>query len=451
MSKRAIVTVGISDARIFGPYLDRWTRTFGQYGGADYMKVWHREWPPGSMTHRQCHYAFKVHAVWETYQRGYTSILWFDASCWATRPLGPLWERLERDGHVLVEDANKLGNWSSDASLAMFNVTRDEAMKIPLMCGTCWGVDLTNPRSLTFLERLRALAVPENFIGTHNSRHPGLRQHPRPGTEGAMVSNDERVWGHRSDEVWMSLLSHDLGMGTHAGVEFSGGGACDDRTCVRSGYNIDIGAGPDTYQEHATRKPRALEVFAEHTIDTALLSEGGYVLDAGCRNFSFARAMVARGCKVVALDADPTVEDPGIPGVAFFHFALADESGVRALIMDSNPEARRLAPAGAHIQAPTAEVQTVTLPQIMETLGIHEWDAVKLDIEGAEYGVLQSFPGGIARQISIEFHEHVEPRPQSVYDAIFEHLGKWYEVVQHAKERRYRTHPNFWDTLLSLK
>lgn len=238
-SKRAIVTVGASVTRLFGPYLERFKRTFLKFGGADYLKIWHREWPPGSPSHHECHYAFKVHAVYEAAQHGCTSILWLDSSCSAFAPLTPIWEHLERDGHILVEDANKLGKWSSDHSLATFGITRDEAMTVQLMCGTCWGVDLTVPRSRTFVELLRSYAKPEHFNGTHVSRLPGLPAHPRPGTEGSSVSNDERVWGHRSDEIYMGLLARQLGMITHAGEEFVGGsGNRNPRACIASGYDL---------------------------------------------------------------------------------------------------------------------------------------------------------------------------------------------------------------------
>lgn len=245
---RAIVTVGCSETRLFGPYLERFKRTFCKYGGADYLKIWHSGWPPGSPTHYDVHYAFKVHAVHEAFSRGHTSILWLDSSCNAFAPLDPMWERLERDGHVLINDDNKLGNWCGDHTLEVFGVTRDEAMKIHIMSGTCWGVDLRNPRSRIFLERLRSYATKEHFSGTHVSRLPGLPAHPRPDTEGYQVSNDERCWGHRSDETVSALLAREMGMITHTGVEFIGGcGVMNPRACIKSGYDLDVpppAAGP---------------------------------------------------------------------------------------------------------------------------------------------------------------------------------------------------------------
>lgn len=452
MPRRAIVTVGVSDGRIFGPYLERFERTFREYGGADYFKMWHREWPTGSPTHRNINYAFKLYAVQDAMDHGCTSVLWFDASCWAIRPLGSMWQHLERDGHLLIRDVNTLATWASDHSLAQFNVTRDEAEGIYLMCGTGYGLDLTNDRSRTFLERMRSHAIPGNFNGTHKSRHPGLAiEHPRPDTSGALYSDDPRCYGHRSDEVYMSLIARDLGMETHIGEEFAGGSTVWEKSCVRSGYTLPLNAGPDTYNERDPKLARSLHVIAEHTIDTALLTPAGLVLDAGCRNFNFARGLVDRGCRVIALDPDPTVTDPGIEGVAFFSLALAHEPGERELVITHDPQARYLAPVGATVQEERRTVQATTLLGLMDTLGIARWDAVKLDIEGSEYDILLNWPGPVATQISVEFHEHCAPRPQSVYDAIFAHLGQWYDVVQHAKERQHGCPENFWDTLMILR
>jgi hypothetical protein len=241
MNKRAIVTVGVSEStdRIFTPYLERFRRTFSRYGAAD-IAIWSKGWPPSSPKHSECHYAFKVHAIREAQRRGYTRILWLDSSCSAFAPLTPMWERLEHDGHVLIPDDNALGKWASDHCLATFGITRDAAMEIKLMCGTCFGLDLTVARSRLFLDRLHGFAVPEHFNGTHVSRLAGL-EHPRPGTEGFEMSNDERCWGHRSDEPYMSLLARGLNMKTESCVEFIGGGGlekADQRACIRSGYDL---------------------------------------------------------------------------------------------------------------------------------------------------------------------------------------------------------------------
>lgn len=477
--KRAIITVGVSQARQFGPYHKRFQETMGgdgvvkPFACADSVTRYETSWPPQSPSHLQVHYGFKIYAVKEALKQGYTSVLWLDVSAYAVAPLEPLWKEIEREGHYLAgapeitpsSSVDRLGSWTSDHTLAHFGVSRDDAMFIPLLSGTCFGLDLTNSRTMDFYERILSYAVPEHFNGTHKS---GIMGAP-PQEEGKRMSNDPRCQGHRSDECYMSLVSKQLGMKSSL-LYFAGGMGVRPDTVLRSGYNIEavpepIDAIPSPLKRGFEGRPPhwpKLEEIHEHTIDTALLTPGGFVLDAGCRNFGFSKALAERGCKVIALDADPTIEDPKIPGVSFLHLALSSKPGVRSLVMSSDPQARHLDPGGDYLATgERVAVAAVTIDHITDklaeitgekdVLSQKIWDVVKLDIEGSEYGVLQNWPGPIAKQISIEFHEHVAPKLPEVYDAIFKHLSQWYVVVQHEKTAMHGAGMNYWDSLLVLK
>lgn len=193
-----------------------------------------------------------------------------------------------------------------------------------------------------------------------------------------------------------------------------------------------------------------LVVIAEHTINLDRLT-GGFVLDAGCRNFTFAKELATRGCKVVALDADPTVIADDFKGV-FLNAAISDKAGERELVMCSDPQARYLAGWSVH-QDPCVKVQAMTISDLMKIYDIDHWDVVKLDVEGSEYSILAAWPGPVATQISVEFHEHCLGRPpDEVYTSIFKHLaGFGYEIVQHERDARMDAGMNFWDSLLTLK
>lgn len=254
MRRRAIVTVGVDYARKFGPYHERFEKTLAPAAGlscADDIKRWETEWPPGSPTHAEAHYAFKVHALKDAWRRGFTSLLWLDVSCYAVASLEPLWKVIEEQGYFLAGEpaldsetglvapdcdmasTDKLGEWSSDQSLSAFKVTRDQAMRIPLLCGCIIGLDLMHQRSRTFLDRMISFAVPEHFNGTHASGLLGMSSM----SEGWMVSDDPRVRGHRSDEVYMSLLARELKMPSSAEF-FTGGMAPKPSTVLRSGYSL---------------------------------------------------------------------------------------------------------------------------------------------------------------------------------------------------------------------
>ncbi len=152
---------------------------------------------------------------------------------------------------------------------------------------------------------------------------------------------------------------------------------------------------------------------------------------------------------MLSLDADPGVVDPQIASVHFRNVAIGDEPGERTFYLRNNPEARGFGAGDEN--CPTVRVPVMTVSQLLADRAIDMFDLVKLDVEGAEYEVLASWPGPIARQISIEFHDHCRPRAQSVYDAVIEHLSQWYDVVRHERDERYCAGPNYWDTLLALR
>jgi len=129
---------------------------------------------------------------------------------------------------------DRLGCWSSDRSLAEFRLSRDDAMKVTLLSGTCIGLDVTRAKSRLFLDRLTGYAQqPGHYNGTHASGLFGPPHLP----EGKQVSSDPRVAGHRSDEVYMTLIARDLKM-TSSGEMFTGGNAEKPSTIIKSGYNL---------------------------------------------------------------------------------------------------------------------------------------------------------------------------------------------------------------------
>jgi len=168
-----------------------------------------------------------------------------------------------------------------------------------------------------------------------------------------------------------------------------------------------------------------LDCVHGHTVDVDLFTKGGWVLDAGCRDFHFTKYATRRGCNVVALDADPTVADPHIEDVHFYNSAIAAYDGVYGFSMHENPEARGLSmDAGSAPSIVQVPVGTLAHWTTKHKVGV--WDCVKLDVEGAEYGILTGFPGPVAKQVSIEFHDHQWKRPVELYEQIYEHLSQWY-------------------------
>ena len=217
MSARCIVSVAT------GAYVPRQERLMESLRSAGYRDAvirWTNELPPGSPSHEDVPYGFKVFAIQEAFRRGHTSILWLDSPSLATAPLDGLFERIEREGHLLLAGNEFLGNWASDDCLRAFGLLRDRAMNLKLMNGTFIGVDLRNARTLDWFQQWSDAGRRGLFAGPYLSPDaPAEIRDRKPGKSVGFVSTDSRCWGHRHDEAVGSCLAWRLGMPIAAGEE----------------------------------------------------------------------------------------------------------------------------------------------------------------------------------------------------------------------------------------
>lgn len=195
-------------------------RSSGWTGG---LLFWTDAWPPGSPSHEEVPYGFKIHAIREAGRRGFDSILWLDSPCLVQAPLGPLFDRIESAGHLFVTSREKLGNWIGDAALARFGLSREEAMALPLLHGSCFGLRLSDPKASAWLAALEEAAGEGHLNGPYFTEHapPEVRRR-KPLASVGDASADPRCWGHRHDEAIGSLLAPRFGLTVAAAPELFG-------------------------------------------------------------------------------------------------------------------------------------------------------------------------------------------------------------------------------------
>jgi FkbM family methyltransferase len=190
----------------------------------------------------------------------------------------------------------------------------------------------------------------------------------------------------------------------------------------------------------------------EHTIDLDLLS-GGWVLDVGARGFEFAQEIVSLGCKVLSLDCSRTVQDPHIEGITFRNLALSHWDCVGSFQDWGNGTGSHLAGDRPPISgASLYQVNCTSIQTLMMVFQIKQFDAVKLDCEGAEYSILENWPGPVARQISCAFHDFINPdaSPER-HKGVLLRLGNWYKTIQHEASVLHGHAPAcHWDSLFVL-
>jgi FkbM family methyltransferase len=200
-----------------------------------------------------------------------------------------------------------------------------------------------------------------------------------------------------------------------------------------------------------------LKALASHTVDLDLLPEAPMVLDVGCRWFDFTKELIAcrPAAHIVAMDpARDVLEEArvGDPWLRFINAALVapGQPSRQRLAHYSTGEGDFLTTLSSYYGAEIYDVDCITLADVMRQYDVPKFDVIKLDCEGSEFGILESWPGAIATQISVEFHDWDKPRYRTevYYDSLLKRLP-WYKFMQHEFSRQ-GTGVGHWDSLLVL-
>ena len=203
-----------------------------------------------------------------------------------------------------------------------------------------------------------------------------------------------------------------------------------------------------------------LVTLASHTIDLDLLPERPTVLDVGCRDFDFTREILKLrpGARIIAMDPAPDVRLDGqlddlVGEVAFINMALVgDDRAGAGFAHFSTGHGDFITDLAEYYDAEMIRVPCVNITRLMKARGIEHWDLVKLDAESSEFEILQNWPGPIATQLSVEFHDWDRPRIRDggYYRLLFAQGLKDYRVVQHELSVQGTGCGN-WDSVFVVK
>jgi hypothetical protein len=196
--KRCIINVAVGGWYPRGQ--QRLERSIHQHGFQGDFLAWEGKYPPGSPPHAELPYGFKSYAFTEAVNQGYETILWLDASCWAIKPLELLFDHIEQEGHVFSYEGWWAGQWLKDQALANMSISRDDALKVPLLGGMFMGIHLMHERSRKWLEQF--ITICQN----------GMTLPGQPRNVDHCVSQDDRCLGHIADQAVASILAYRLGM-----------------------------------------------------------------------------------------------------------------------------------------------------------------------------------------------------------------------------------------------
>jgi len=169
--------------------------------------------------------------------------------------------------------------------------------------------------------------------------------------------------------------------------------------------------------------------YHTHTYEPSLITSGGWGLDLGCNDFIFSRHLLSLGLKVIGIDP---IKNIGVPQdlVENENFIYLQKAcvGIKnsetktyyeynswgANSIYNTPEMLHRKENGGHANNPFKskyEVGLVTLSELMNTYNINQFEIIKIDVEGAEYDIIENLPSKCTKQLSIEFHDFLDLTP----------------------------------------
>lgn len=173
---------------------------------------------------------------------------------------------------------------------------------------------------------------------------------------------------------------------------------------------------------------RNYRILHNHTIDEDLIKKGGWALDLGCNDFVMSNHLVSMGLNVIGIDPIKGIKKPQSLSNNE-NFILLEKACVGkkdsqtktyyqyshfgANSIYNKPEMLHSLGNG-HSNNPletSYEVSLITIKELMDQYGIDQFEYIKIDVEGAEYEILENFPSKCTKQISIEFHDFMNLTP----------------------------------------
>lgn len=161
----------------------------------------------GAPLHTNNHYSFKIYGFAHALRKGFTSIMWLDASVYAVGNIDHLFDEIEEKGYIMQEAGHMCGTWASDETLKYFGIDRYDAMGMPMYGNAGFlGLDFTQKIGKTFFYSWSIAMLSGLFMQDWNNTDNHL-------------SADERCKGERQDMTSGSIIANIMNLSFKKGDE----------------------------------------------------------------------------------------------------------------------------------------------------------------------------------------------------------------------------------------
>jgi hypothetical protein len=198
-----IISAGVG--HWYGNGVKRLVRSLMYEGWAGEIISYADEYPPHCYHHSDVPYYFKIAAFEEAIERGFTHILWCDASFWAVKNPMPIFDIINDQGYYFFSSGYNLAQSVNDHALQGAGLTRDEAENVTEWASGCVGINMENPDGKNLYKQWK------EYMDLGLSR--GSRGHDNQ-------SLDPRFLFHRQDQSCLSLAAWKLGLTNTRGLDY---------------------------------------------------------------------------------------------------------------------------------------------------------------------------------------------------------------------------------------
>lgn len=201
-SKICIISAGIGGWYPVG--VKRLRRSLNEVGFPGDIITWEDQYPPNCPEHNEVPYYFKIAAFDYAFQKGYTHVLWCDASFWAVNDPMPIFDIINEQGYYMFSSGYNLAQTVNDKAVATLALNRDDLEAVTEWATGCIGINIENPDGNLAYEYWKVYMDAGLSIGS--------RLHDNQ-------SADPRFLFHRQDQSCWSLACYRLGLRNEKGLD----------------------------------------------------------------------------------------------------------------------------------------------------------------------------------------------------------------------------------------
>lgn len=134
--------------------------------------------------HEGNNYAFKVFAVDALVEKGFTHILWVDASMLPIKNIDGVFDVIDRDGYFMQNGGWKNNEWTNEKAKEYFGTDEGD-----MIAACCYGLNFENEKTIEFWNKVKQAMNDGIFNGSWDN--------------------------HRHDQTVMSIVAYQMGMKLH--------------------------------------------------------------------------------------------------------------------------------------------------------------------------------------------------------------------------------------------